>query len=345
MTIEINYEQASNFLKKNDYDKFTIKKIAGDASFRSYYRITFDNQSLILMFAPPSHEDIKPFIKVDKFLRDNEFLAPEILAIDEQHGFLLLQDFGDVSYAKFLQKNPENEIKIYKMAVDELLKLHQINFKGYHNLVPQYNNFVLYREVQLFIDWYLKLYDKKITLDLKKKFKSLWFEQFDQLNDQNYFVLRDYHADNLMLVEEKKTRLLHKDIDDKSKNELATNLTSSLKVGLLDFQDALIGSRAYDLASLLEDARRDVSKKTVNEILDYYLQKSSHNQESLLTDYEILSLQRNIKILGIFARLALRDNKKQYLELLPRVLDHVKNRLNSKTHNFCELKDLFFKIF
>ena len=316
--IDLNYNLAESFLQQNGYSNFAIKKIAGDASFRSYYRISFADKDLILMFAPPEFEDIRPFIKVDKFLRQNSFLAPEILAIDQENGFLLLQDFGDISYTKFLQKNIRSEVEIYKMATDELIKLHQIIPSKYIDLVEKYNNAVLFREVSLFIDWYLPLNNKKASLSQKQKFKHLWFEQFDRLHvDANYFVLRDYHADNLMLVD--------------SDNEK--------KVGLLDFQDALIGSKAYDLVSLLEDARRDVDQQTVQEILTYYVAKTGCNKLSLYRDYEILSLQRNIKILGIFARLALRDNKKSYLDLLPRVLSHVKNRLKSSNSNLFDLQN------
>ena len=313
----MNYKFASLFLNQNNYHDFTIEKIAGDASFRSYYRVACKQKSYILMFAPPSYEDVNTFMKVDNLLRQNSFLAPEILAIDKKSGFLLLQDFGDISYGKFLIENKNSEIELYKMACDELIKLHKLDYDQYSSLLPKYNNAVYLREVWLFIDWYLLLSNKKINLQQKQQFKNLWFEQFDQLSKESRFlVLRDYHADNLMLINDSYQR----------------------KVGLLDFQDALIGSRAYDLVSLLEDARRDVSNATVNEVINYYISKSKINHQAWFKDYEILSLQRNIKILGIFARLAIRDNKKRYLDLMPRVLAHVKNRLNSNTHDFLAIK-------
>ncbi len=111
------------------------------------------------------------------------------------------------------------------------------------------------------------------------------------------------------------------------------------RVGLLDFQDAVIGSAAYDLVSLLEDARRDVSIKTVNHIIKYYIQNSKCNEDDLLNDYKILSLQRNIKIIGIFARLAIRDNKKNYLNFLPKIINYVIIRL--KDEIFSDLRDIF----
>jgi aminoglycoside/choline kinase family phosphotransferase len=135
-------------------------------------------------------------------------------------------------------------------------------------------------------------------------------------------VLRDYHADNLMVL---KTRKNHQ------------------SVGLLDFQDALIGSKAYDLVSLLEDARRDVNEELRKKMIDYYLEKSHVEKEQFILDYKILSLQRNIKILGIFARLVLRDNKKQYLDLMPRVLELVKIRAFSNDPIFFEMGNFLRK--
>ena len=318
--IKLNHDLAVSFLQKNNYHNFTIKKIAGDASFRSYYRIKIKNNSLILMYAPPKYENIEPFINIDKFLINNGFLAPEILAIDKNNGFLLLKDFGDISYAKFLITNPNEELRLYKMACDQLTKLNQISSDNI--ALDKYNNSVLCREVMLFIDWYLPY--KKINFPLKKRqlYKKLWFKQFDLLQqNSSYIVLRDYHADNLMMVD----------------------IAGNDNVGLLDFQDALIGSNAYDILSLLEDARRDVSSKIVNEILDYYISSNNFNKENFITEYNIISLQRNIKILGIFARLSIRDGKDQYLKLLPRVEQHVINRLQSKDHDFNKLKDLIIK--
>ncbi|HLD76503.1 MAG TPA: phosphotransferase, partial [Rickettsiales bacterium] len=172
--------------------------------------------------------------------------------------------------------------------------------------VAIYNHDLLFKEVMLFVDWYL-IYEKKIDLNLarRQEFKRLWFDLFDLLNREDQtLVLRDFHADNLMLL--------------KNNN-----------VGLLDFQDAVIGSKAYDLVSLLEDARRDLAPNLASKMLQYFLQNSSIDQEKFLHDYEILSLQRNIKILGIFSRLARRDGKEFYLKLLPRVRDYVITRIST----------------
>lgn len=311
--IELNQEKAKLFLEKNNLKNCEIKKIAGDASFRSYYRIFSQDKNYILMFAPPTHEDIHPFIKIDKFLCENNFSAPQIFAIDEENGFILLEDFGDDSYGRILAKENHQENTLYKNAVDALIELHKTTpVKG----LEVHNNGMLYRGVTLFFDWYLpKIKNAEMSLEQKKQYNHLWFELFDLLDSENkVVVLRDYHADNLMLVK---------------------NRAGYKSVGLLDFQDAALGSRAYDLVSLLEDARRDVSKKCRDEMFDYYIKQAKNNdknfnEEKFKTDYEILSLQRNIRILGVFARLAYRDSKVSYLNLLPRVKEHVMVRLESK---------------
>ena len=186
--------------------------------------------------------------------------------------------------------------------------------------VHKYNLAVLYREVELLINWYLPHKNIEISFEQKEFYKKTWFDMFDKLSKSSQvLVLRDYHADNLMVLN-----------SARGKNA----------VGLLDFQDGLIGSRAYDLVSLIEDARRDISDENIKKIFDYFILNSKNNVEEIILDYEILSLQRNIKILGIFARLANRDKKIHYLNYLPRVEKYVKNRLNSSKifpKDFCQL--------
>jgi N-acetylmuramate 1-kinase len=316
--IELDESAARAFLTKNKIVNCQIKKVAGDASFRSYYRIIFGEKTYILMFAPPSHEEIKPFIKISEFLVSENFSAPKIFARDDKFGFLLLEDFGDNTYTKVLQRDILQELSLYEKACDCLLELHK---KSAPQDLPQYNHALLFREVMLFVDWYLPLQKKIMSLRDRAQFKFLWFQIFDQMaqckslrdysqkNEELVLVLRDYHADNLMILP--------------SRNSIK-------QVGLLDFQDAVLGSKAYDLVSLLEDARRDVSAENSNKIFNRYLSKSDCDKEDFKNDYEILSLQRNLKILGIFARLSVRDGKHHYLNLLPRVLDFVKLRLESK---------------
>ncbi len=323
--IQLNEPQARKFLAKNNIADCAIVKVAGDASFRSYYRIISGAQEWILMFAPPSHEDVIPFVTVDQFLCENKFSAPKIFALDVAEGFILLEDFGDDTYTKVLARESQEQLKnleltLYQKACDCLSELHQIEpLQG----LPLYNNALLFREVMLLVDWYLPLQKKEISLQEKARFRSLWFELFDQLSKENQVtVLRDFHADNLMILSDR----------EGFKN-----------VGLLDFQDAVIGSKAYDLVSLLEDARRDLNEENRQKLFDYYLEKSGCAKESFVRDYEILSLQRNIKIVGIFSRLSLRDGKHHYLNLLPRVLNFVRLRLDSQNPIFSEMATLLEK--
>lgn len=307
MTIPLNEQQARSFLAANKITDCQIKKVAGDASFRSYYRIFSAEKTYILMFAPPSHEDVKPFMKIDEFLVSHGFLAPKIFASDINLGFLLLEDLGDDTYGRVLAQDINKEVDLYKKACDVLLELHKL--PAPKNLA-EYNHALLFREVLLLVDWYQT---RSWSLQEKAEFKYQWFKIFDLLSKENQvLVLRDFHADNLMVT--------------------------SRGVGLLDFQDAVIGSKAYDLVSLLEDARRDVDEKTRQKILEYYLEKSGCDREIFLRDYSILSLQRNVKILGIFSRLSMRDGKHSYLNLIPRVRAFVEARLEDKI--FSEIKKL-----
>ncbi len=316
--ILLDETKAKAFLLQHGITNSDIKKIAGDASFRSYYRI-FESgkEDKILMFAPPGHEDVRPFIKIDEVLQRYNFSAPKIYAVDRGNGFMLLEDFGDDSYSRVLAKLDGDELKkrefeLYQNACNCLLELGMTAAANDNDLLP-YNNSRLFNEVMLFIDWYLRLKNVALSAVQKADYKNMWFKLFDRLSDnRKVLVLRDYHADNLLLVRDRKG--IH-------------------SVGLLDFQDALVGSAAYDLVSLLEDARRDLVEENRQKLLECYLKGYSGNKDGFLRDYAILSLQRNIKILGIFARLSLRDNKHAYLNLLPRVVNFVKLRLNSSKKN------------
>jgi aminoglycoside/choline kinase family phosphotransferase len=320
--IEINLVSAQKFLAKNGLTNCQIKKVAGDASFRSYYRVFFQEKTFILMFAPPSHEDVKPFIKIDEILVNNGFYAPKILAKNIDLGFILLEDFGDETYSKALQKNISEEYFLYEKACDALIEIQKISLKNIDIL--HYNHATLFREVMLFIDWYLPWKNHTISLQQIQDYKFHWIELFDKLSKKNQgLVLRDYHADNLMVL---------------------NNANGFEAVGLLDFQDALIGSCAYDLLSLLEDARRDVDEKNKQKLFDYFISKANYNREDFLVDYEIISLQRNIKILGIFARLHLRDGKNQYINFIPRVKNFVEHRLDKTNLISSQFKN-FLKVY
>lgn len=278
------------FLLKAGLKAAERKPLPGDASHRRYERIIGDGASYMLMIAPPEKEDVKPFLSVARILLNNGLHAPKILAEDALNGYLLLEDLGDDLYSKVLSTN-HNELELYKLAVEVLESLPK------KADVPEYTTQRLMDETLLFMDWFAVSQNPDAPREEFAEIVRSIVEQIDPT--QKTLVLRDYHADNLMWL---------------------PNEEGLMRVGLLDFQDAVIGHPAYDLVSLLEDARRDVSKETVSKIL------SGRNMD-FMRDYFILGAQRNLKIIGIFNRLKKRDNKDGYLKFLPRVWAHLKHDL------------------
>ncbi|MGV3511839.1 MAG: aminoglycoside phosphotransferase family protein [Novosphingobium sp.] len=278
------------FLNKAGWVGAEIEPLAGDASFRRYFRIRRSAGNAMLMHAPPPNEDPEPFLRAAKWLDANGMRAPHILAEDAEQGFVLLEDFGEVRMREYLDAWPQDEDEVYRNAIDALLQLRKLPagpFTGY--TLAEYQ-----REARLFIEWYVPT--QALYVD-GRGWTAAWEEVLSNLLPRQrpgVTVLRDYHAENIML------------------------LNGLDRQGLLDFQDALNGHAAYDLVSLLQDARRDVSPELEARMLDYYLQQSGEGEE-FLADYARLGAQRNAKIVGIFVRLWKRDGKPRYLEYIPRV--------------------------
>lgn len=288
-----------------------LKPLAGDASFRRYERVLWQGKQAVLMDAPPEKEDIRPFIKVGKYLEALGFSAPHIMAEDLENGFLLLEDLGDDSYTRLLKDaDAAAEAELYKEAVAVLAELHLHNIAHGAGLdVPPYDEAPLLRETSLFADWYLPavMGDSAETMRLGAEFMTMWQELFTRHPlENNVAVLRDYHADNLLWLPQR---------------------AGTKRVGLLDFQDALIGHVAYDLVSLLEDARRDVREETAQAALAHYLALTGFDRDALMDGYALLGAQRNAKIIGIFVRLGVRDGKTHYTKYLPRVWQHFERDL------------------
>ncbi|WP_417316964.1 phosphotransferase [Emcibacter sp.] len=295
------------FIRQQGWGGSHIRPVAGDASFRRYDRLEKGEASAILMDAPPVFEDIKPFVAIDRFLCDVGLSAPQILAADMEHGFLLLEDLGDDLYARLIEKDPSLEQGLYEKAVSLLAFLqgrpvpeHLMVTRDDIFRVPAYDMKVLLDEVVLFVDWYLPLLTgNRLDERERQEFINLWGLVLEDVSRaRDCVVLRDYHAENLLYLPD---RFDHR------------------QVGLLDFQDALNGHRAYDLVSLLQDARRDVSPELERAMLNNYLELTGLETENFLQDYAVLGAQRNAKIIGIFARLFLRDGKEKYFSLIPRV--------------------------
>ncbi len=278
------------FLAEAGWADAAIEPLAGDASFRRYFRIRKGERSAMLMDAPPPYEDPAPFLRAAKWLDSNGMRSPHILAEDTHRGLVLLEDFGEVRMRDYLDQWPADEREVYISAVDALANLHRLPpgpFLDYS--LAEYQ-----REAKLFVDWYCTA--QNLYVD-GPGFTAAWEQVLGQLLPRQRVgvtVLRDYHSENIML------------------------LGSLQKQGLLDFQDALIGHPAYDLVSLLQDARRDVSPELETEMFDHYVRESGAG-EGFFSDYARLGAQRNAKIIGIFVRLSKRDGKPRYLDLIPRV--------------------------
>ena len=268
--------------------------LAGDASFRRYYRLAGNGGSAVLMDAPPPQEDIGPFVAVAGLLRELGLSAPEVLAQDRAEGFLLLEDFGDDTYTRLLARGAD-EPALYRLAVDTLVALQRAaGSRGTPELAP-YDIERLLGEAALLVDWY-----RPLAGELHEEYLALWRALLpDAMVAPPTLVLRDYHIDNLMLL---------------------PNRSGVRSCGLLDFQDAVTGQPSYDLVSLLEDARRDIPGPLRQAMTERYLAAfPGFDRQAFLRSAAILSAQRNCKILGIFTRLWKRDGKRQYLVLIPRV--------------------------
>jgi hypothetical protein len=302
--------QTDEFLVRCGLQGYVRVKIPGDASFRSYEVIKKGSREYILMNSPPDKEDVRPFIKVDEILRELELSAPEIIEEDVVNGFLLLEYFGNDKFNKLFKETPAREEELYKLAVDVLVDIYKKRHEKFD--LPKYTQEKLLAEAMLMPDWYLPLFEKHMhehkLNKIKAEYRNIILKTLDRLKlPSDVIVLRDYHADNLMLL---------------------NGRTGAQQVGLLDFQDALIGNVTYDIMSLLEDARRDVSRNIPTNMIDYFLENAGKiNKADFLNDYNILGAQRNLKIIGIFSRLKVRDKKDVYLPLIPRVKNYLRQDL------------------
>ena len=288
-------EFADDFLTGAGWAGARIEPLAGDASFRRYFRVRLDDgRQCVLMDAPPPHEDPRPFVAVAEWLASIGLTAPEILARDLEKGMLLLGDFGDARLRETLDSSPERERELYELATDLLVHLHA------HPPMPGLPAHGLEQwldELSLFTDWYCPAVGLEVDTDA---YRAAWTAVLEPVASDGLgpvTVLRDYHAENVMLVEGRQG-IAH--------------------FGLLDFQDALAGHPAYDLASVLEDARRDVPPQLERAMLDRYV--AATGQAPLLERaYWALAAQRNTRILGVFTRLWKRDGKPGYRRFQPRM--------------------------
>ncbi|MGC0223708.1 aminoglycoside phosphotransferase family protein [Pseudooceanicola nitratireducens] len=273
--------------------------IAGDASNRKYDRLRMGDDTAILMDAPPEKgEDVAPFVAVADYLTGLGLSAPTILARDMARGFLLLEDLGDDLFARMAVADPALETPMYRAAIDALIALHRADpMPG----LAAYDAGVMTPLAALAYDWYLAE-SLGARPDARAEFCTAMEPLLAGHAATDVTILRDYHAENLLW-------LPHRE--------------GAARVGLLDFQDAMLGDPAYDLVSLLMDARRDVPPALADEMIDYYTQAYGLDRAKFEVRYHVVGAQRNLRILGVFARLSRRDGKKHYVDLIPRVWDHL----------------------
>lgn len=302
----------ASFLKANGWCDEHRRPLSGDASFRRYERLTDGARQAVFMDAPPDNEDVRPFWGLSRYLNASGYSAPKVEAGDSECGALLLEDFGDSLFSQVVRDQPEMETPLYEAAVDVLIDLHQrpppeavAVPDGSEVSIPIYDDDLLMSEAELIVDWYLPaIRGSALSSADRRSFEDVWRDVFHQIpNTRPVLVLRDYHADNLIWLPDR---------------------VGIERVGLLDFQDAVAGHPAYDLVSLLEDARRDVPAPLAERMIDRYIagrvgDASSFDAEGFRTAYAVLGAQRNTKIIGIFMRLWKRDGKPGYIDLIPRV--------------------------
>lgn len=282
------------FLAASGWAGARVEPLAGDASFRRYFRIIGDGRQAVLMDAPPPHEDPRPFIAVAEWLGGVGLTAPEILARDLDRGLLLLGDLGDDRLRETLDDEPARETELYQLATDLLVQLHR--HPPMPGLLPHGIDQWL-NELMLFPEWYAPAFG--LTVD-RDSYRAAWTDLLAPIAADGLgpvTVLRDYHAENVMLV---------------------AGRTGVAHLGLLDFQDALAGHPAYDLVSVLEDARRDVPPALERDMLDRYI-AATGNGAAFERAYWALAAQRNTRILGVFVRLWKRDGKPHYRAFQPRM--------------------------
>jgi len=305
---------------------YKLKKISGDASFREFYRLRKNKSTSIIVSAKKDKfKNLAVYAVVNNILNANKINAPKLLSNHYKNNMIEISDLGEKSFYDHIVSK-KNKLKDYKSLIKLLIKIQKIKIKKVYKLdkfkikIPKYTLSNLHKESDLFFDWYLKYFlkSKKISM-IKRQLRTELNTVYKKLIYRNdTFVHRDFHVSNIMM----------------NKN----------KLGLIDSQDAIIGNPLYDIASLIDDVRIKLPGKLQNDLLNFYHKNSKFKKEKiekLKNDFDILSVQRNLKILGIFVRLFKRDNKDNYLKFLPYTWLLIEKRLENPA--FKNLKILFYK--
>ena len=303
-----------------------LKKIKGDASFREFYR-NRENKSIIVISKKEKLKNLLIYDAINKILVKNKILAPNLLSENYINNCIEINDFGEQTLFQILKNKRNNKYIFFKKIIKILNKIQSIkdkkvkNFKNKLYQIQEYNNKILINETKLFCDWYApKILSRLKSIKFKKKFKLEIKNLLSKLNYKNVtFVHRDFHVSNLMYYNK--------------------------KIAVIDSQDALIGNRAYDLASLIDDVRLNTSNELKEKVFRFYIKTNKKiDLEKFKKDFEILSVLRNLKIIGIFTRLAVRDKKTKYLKLIPYAWKMINHRIK-KQNEFNNLMLLLKKNF
>ena len=303
------------FLSSNGYNSPYVEPLPNDASFRRYYRLYTDEGSVLLMDAPPDKENIVSFIKISKHLQSIGLRTPNIIASDVDQGLMIIEDFGDNTFTKLLNAGSDPG-PLFEDAIDVLIHIHNHNSSAIID-IPSYNIKTLIEEAVLLVDWHWpEVFGEKCSVAIRDAYIHAWQEVFMALpKPDNTLVLRDYHIGNLMQLQT---------------GEGVTRL------GLLDFQDAVIGPKAYDVVSLIEDARRDNSALSEELLSRYFRGVGFVERASFKRWFSALGAHRHAKCIGIFVRLYRRDGKRIYLQYIPHVINMFEKHLQSR-----DLKPVF----
>lgn len=288
------------FLAAAGWGAAEIKLLAGDASFRHYDRLTMAGRTAVLMDAPPPMEDVRPFVRIGRLLKDLGFSAPLIHAEDAEAGFLLLEDLGDQTYTRELDGGGDAHA-LYALATDTLIALHDRVPPSALAALPVFDDARALREVQLLLDWYWPAhFGVPVPAETRAAFVAAWEEVLPRRFDvPQSIALFDFHVDNLLVLKDRK---------------------GVEACGLLDFQDAVLAPITFDLVSLLEDVRRNLPWDLMQVMIDRYLAANpSIARDKFMAAYAVIGGQRNTRIAGTFARLLKRDGKGWYQRFMPRV--------------------------
>ena len=288
------------FVAATGWGDATERLLAGDASFRKYYRWTRDSETRVVMDAPPPQEDVRPFTRIASHLLALGLSPPEILAEDPERGFLLLEDFGEDTFARVLEKGGD-ELALYSRAADVLVALHATGPRAILPGLTAYAGEAMIQAAMLLPEWYLpEATGKPAPAETIESYRAAWRACLAHMpKTADTLLLRDFHKDNLMWLPQR---------------------AGVRACGLLDFQDAQTGHPAYDLVSLIEDARRDVAPTVHKAVFEHYLAEAGiTDRADFTTGFNIVGAQRHARIVGLFVRLLKRDGRPQYLPHLPRV--------------------------